>query len=256
MNGFTAFLKKELTEIKKNGKLVLFTILFILFGIMNPAFAKLTPKLFELLSDSIQESGLTYTEMTVTAVNSWEQFYKNIPIALIILLIVFSNIFTYEYDKGTLVIMITKGLSRSSVVLSKATVMLLTWTVGFWVCYGITFAYTEYYWDNNILQYLFYPAAFWWLMGVFFISLEIFFSVISNASTTVMLLTGGCFGILYLLKMFPGIKNYIPTNLINGMAIAKGQVELIEFWPSVCITSALSILLLISSVLLFKKKSI
>lgn len=256
MNGFKAFLKKELKEIKKTGKLVLFAILFSMFGIMNPAFAKLTPKLFEMLSDTIQESGLVYTEITVTAINSWEQFYKNIPIALIILLIVFSNIFTYEYDKGTLVIMITKGLSRSSVVLSKAIVMLLTWTAGFWLCYSITFVYTEYYWDNNILKYLFFPAACWWLMGICIISLEIFFSVISKSSTTVMLLTGGCFGLLYLLKMIPKIKIYLPIYLADAMSVANGQVELIDVLPSVCITCASSIFLWISSVLIFKKKSI
>ena len=43
MNGFFAFLKKELFELSRSGKLIIFGFVFVLFGIMNPAIAKLTP---------------------------------------------------------------------------------------------------------------------------------------------------------------------------------------------------------------------
>ncbi len=47
MKQFLTFTKKELLEQLRTGKLLILTILFILFGIMNPAMAKLTPWIME-----------------------------------------------------------------------------------------------------------------------------------------------------------------------------------------------------------------
>ena len=61
MKSLIAFTKKEVTEQIRLGKLMILTILFVLFGVMNPAVAKLTPWLLEIMSDSLAESGMTIT---------------------------------------------------------------------------------------------------------------------------------------------------------------------------------------------------
>ena len=96
MKALIAFTKKELLEQVRSGKLLFLTILFVLFGIMNPAIAKLTPWLMETLADSLAESGMIVTEVTVSAMDSWVQFFKNIPIALIAFALMESGIFTRE----------------------------------------------------------------------------------------------------------------------------------------------------------------
>ena len=53
MKALIAFLKKELLEQLRTGRLMLLSILFVLFGIMNPAVAKLTPWLLEVMADSL-----------------------------------------------------------------------------------------------------------------------------------------------------------------------------------------------------------
>ena len=103
MNSFLANLNKEFTEIKRNGKLVVIIILFFAFGVMNPAVAKLTPWLLEVMSESMAESGMVVTEVKVDALTSWTQFFKNIPMALIAFVLMFAGIFTKEYEKGTLI---------------------------------------------------------------------------------------------------------------------------------------------------------
>ncbi len=50
MKQLTAFTKKEFMELIRTGKALLLMILFILFGIMNPAIAKLTPWLLETMN--------------------------------------------------------------------------------------------------------------------------------------------------------------------------------------------------------------
>ena len=93
MKSFIAFLKKEIFECIRSGKLTFFCILFLIFGIMNPAIAKLTPWMLETLSDSLAEQGMMVTEVTVNALTSWTQFFKNIPIVLIVFVFLYSGIF-------------------------------------------------------------------------------------------------------------------------------------------------------------------
>ena len=94
MKPFLAFTRKELLAQFRTGKVTILGILFVLFGIMNPAIAKLTPWLMEMMADSLAESGMIITDITVTAMDSWVQFFKNIPMALIVFLLMQSIIFT------------------------------------------------------------------------------------------------------------------------------------------------------------------
>ena len=67
MKPFLAFTRKELLAQFRTGKVTILGILFVLFGIMNPAIAKLTPWLMEMMADSLAESGMIITDITVTA---------------------------------------------------------------------------------------------------------------------------------------------------------------------------------------------
>lgn len=79
MKQFSAFFKKELTEHIRSGRVMIMGIIFVIIGIMNPAVAKLTPWLMDMFAESLAESGMIMTEVTVTAMDSWMQFFKNLP---------------------------------------------------------------------------------------------------------------------------------------------------------------------------------
>lgn len=145
MKSFIAFLKKEIFECIRSGKLTFFCILFLIFGIMNPAIAKLTPWMLETLSDSLAEQGMMVTEVTVNALTSWTQFFKNIPIVLIVFVFLYSGIFTKEYETNTLILILTKGLSRYKVVFAKFFVMFTMWTIGYLLCFAVTYGYNAFF---------------------------------------------------------------------------------------------------------------
>ena len=86
-----AFLKKEWMEWLRTGRLMVLLMVFVLLGIMSPALAKLTPWLMETLSDSMAGTGIVTTEITVDAMVSWAQFYKNIPMGLVIFVLLCSE---------------------------------------------------------------------------------------------------------------------------------------------------------------------
>ena len=127
MRAFVAFFKKELFESIRNGKLLILFILFFAFGIMNPAIAKLTPWILDMLGEELAESGMTMTGVTVDAITSWVQFFKNIPMALIAFVLLYGGTFSKEYESGTLILVLTKGLARYKVVLAKALMMVALW---------------------------------------------------------------------------------------------------------------------------------
>ena len=100
MKSLVSFMKKEYLEAARTGRIMIIILLFVLFGIMSPAVAKLTPWMMETLSESMAESGFIVTDIQVDALTSWTQFFKNIPIALIAFVLIFSDIFTKEYKSG------------------------------------------------------------------------------------------------------------------------------------------------------------
>ena len=129
MKSLLALMRKEYREAIRTGRIMIIILLFVLFGIMSPAVAKLTPWMMEMLSDSMAESGLIVTNVQVDAMTSWMQFFKNIPIALIAFVLMFSDIFTKEYNSGTLSLVLTKGLSRYKVVIAKTVLLLCKCTI-------------------------------------------------------------------------------------------------------------------------------
>lgn len=225
MTAFWTFTGKEVQELVRTGKLLILGIIFILFGIMNPAIAKLTPWLMEMTADSLEGTGITITEVIVNDMTSWTQFYKNISMEILIYVLMFAGIFTTEYQRGTLINMLTKGVRRETVLISKFLIMLMVWTVGYWGTYGITYAYNAYFWGNDAGQNLLFAALLVYLLGIWFISLIVLASALFQTNTAVLLGVGVAFIMVYLLSLIPTVKEYLPTQLMQGMNLVSGAIE-------------------------------
>ncbi|MBE5819172.1 MAG: ABC transporter permease [Clostridiales bacterium] len=256
MKSFIAFFKKEMLEGIRSSKLLILGLLFLLFGIMNPAIAKLTPWMFELLSESLEGSGLTVTEVTVDALTSWTQFFKNIPIALIVFVVMYSSTFTREYESGTLVLMLTKGLSRYKVVLAKAANMILLWSAAYWFCFGVTWAYNEYFWDNSIAVGLVSATVNWWLFGLFVISVMVLFSTLFKSNIVVLLATGGSVLVCYVVSLLPKVTSFIPTALMNSAALLVGAESADIYVKTIIITLTVCIACIALSIPIMNKRKL
>ena len=251
-----AFVKKEWTEVLRTGKFVMIAVLFILFGVMNPAIAKLTPWMMEAFSESLKGSGLTVTEAKVDALTSWMQFYKNVPVALIVFLLMFSGILAVEYQKGTLINMITKGLSRWKIVLSKSVVLLFLWSLGYWMCYGITYVYNAYFWDNSIAKDVGFAAFCVYMLGVWLIALMMLMSTLFSAGSAVAVGTGGVFFVLYLFSMLPDLKEYLPSYLMAASGLLSGAGEAGDYMTALLVAAGLTVIQLVVAILVFNRKDV
>ncbi len=256
MKSLLAFMKKDWLEQLRSGRLLLLGIIFVLFGIMNPAIAKLTPWLMETLSDTLAESGMTVTAVEVDALDSWTQFFKNIPVGLIVFVLLEGGIFTKEYQSGTLVLSLTKGLERWKVVASKASVLFVLWSACYWLCFAVTYGYNAYFWDNGIACSLGFSAVCWWLAGLWTISLSVLFSALAKTNTAVLAGTGGTYLAVYLLSLLPKLRDFCPTLLTEGRALVYGALNAEDFTCAISVTVIFTALCIALSIPALNRKQI
>lgn len=153
MSGFIAFFKKEITENTRNYRLLIMLAIFFIFGVISPLLAKFTPELMEVVMPTLADAF-----ENPSALDSWTQFYKNVSsLGLSLTIILFSSCLSGEYAKGTLAIMLTKGLSRPTVILAKFFAAAAILTVSFWLSFGVAYGYTVYLWPGASLPHLFFP---------------------------------------------------------------------------------------------------
>lgn len=256
MKTLIAFFKKEITEQIRSARLIIITAVFVFFAVMNPTVAKLTPMLYELLADMMAQSGMTVTDVSVSAMDSWMQFFKNIPMGLIIFVVLQSGIFTKEYRSGTLVLSLTKGLERYKVVVSKSAVLATLWTILYWMNYVITYACNAFFWDNSIAQNLIFSAVCWWLFGVWVISLMIVFSTAARSNIGALCAAGGVVFISYTVGLLPKCGKFLPTFLTDGNSLVYGVLNRNDYLPSLIITIIVSVVCFVISIPIFNKKQL
>lgn len=164
--------------------------------------------------------------------------------------------FTKEYKSGTLLLVLTKGLSRYKVVLAKTVLLLSIWTVGYEICFTITYGYNEYFWDNSIANNLFFSATMWWIFGVWVICLITLFSSLLKNNTGVSLCIGGTVLLAYLLSIIPKAKWYSPTILMNTNSLLMDVEEIDAYIKAIVITVFLCIVCVAVSIPIINKRQL
>lgn len=256
MKTMLAFIKKEWMEQVRSGQLIILGIIFVLLGIMNPAIAKLTPWLIEIMAETLAQSGVIVGDVTVNALDSWQQFFKNAPLGLIVFIIIQSNIFTKEHQTGTLVLVVTRGMDRTKILVAKATLLFVLWSVGYWLSFTITYGYNAYFWDNDIAHNLLFSVTCWWLFGLFTISLVVLFSTMAKSNTGVIAGVGFSALVLYMISFYPKLSPYTPTLLTAGNALVCGLKKIREYQNAVATTFALIVLCFTLCIPIFNKKQL
>jgi ABC-2 type transport system permease protein len=255
MRAFVAFTKKEFTENLRTWRTVLLAAVFFLFGVMSPLIAKMTPELLRLMADT----GLVITLPEPTAMDSWAQFFKNTAqLGMLALVITFSGIMAGELSTGTLVNLLTKGMMRHTVILSKFLTASLLWAGAYLLCLLVCYVYTAYYWPAEELANS-APWAFLapWLFGEFLIALLVFGGTLFGNLYGSLLTCGGVIVALNLLNIIPRVQGYNPVILAGDtLSLLSGQKELADFLPALLICATATALLIAASILIFTKKQV
>ena len=240
MRQLTLLLKKELLELVRTKKAMVLLIVFGIFGIMNPALAKLTPWMLSLMGQSLAEQGITIGAISVDALTAWTQYFKNLMMEYILILAMFSGTFAQEYQSGTLINLLTKGVSRGKVAVSKLLAVELAWTVCYWLTFLITLGYTAYFWENALPSGIWLAAVCAYMMGVWLLSLELSFASALSSGMYALLLTGGVYAVFIALSMLPDLTRFLPSHLGDGLGLVTGDMKVSDILPALWVSVALT----------------
>ena len=254
MRHYVAFLKKELTENTRTYKLLIMLSVFAIFGIMSPLTAKLTPDILNAFMP--EEISITIPEPS--AFDSYAQFFSNVSqMGLIVTVIVFSGIIGNELSKGTLINMLTKGMSRAAVMLSKYTSMALIWTASYAVSFFITLGYTIYLFPDDKVENLMFSVFNLWLFGMFLLALLLFSAALVNNNYGSMLITGAAVVAMMLCNIHPDAHKYNPLSLSSkSMELITGTSAVSSLYAPVWISIGLLVILTALTVMVFRKKQV
>lgn len=221
MTRFKVFFKKEWLEQWRTKRLLIVLIVFFILGLMGPLMALVTPEILK----SVATEDLVITIPDPSASDSYAQFFNNIgQIGLILLLIMFSNSVTKEFEKGTLLNLFTKGLTKRTALLAKYAILLVLWTIGYLVAVAGHLFYTAYYFETAALVNVGLSLCITWLFGVLLLMLLVTFGAIFKQSYVSLIGVGLFFGLLLIIGLFPAIDNYNPLHLAtDGVALVQGN---------------------------------
>ena len=254
MKAFLAFTGKEFTEYIRTYKLFILLIVFVIFGFLSPITAKYLPQIIEMAGLDPDAMGMG----DPTAVDSFAQIFKNVgQMGLLVVVIIFSGIMANEFSKGTLINMLTKGLKRPTVILSKTLSSIICWSLAYLISLGISYGYTAIYFDVEGYQHVFAAFLGLWLYGVLLLVLVMFGGTLFKNVIGSLLVTGGVAVVLTLLNLMPSFQKYNPASLATeGLVLITAQKDLGDLVPAFILCGVAILGLTVASVLIFNKKQI
>ena len=252
MNGYVAFLKKELTENMKNYRFLILFAVFLIFGLASPFLAKFMPEILSAVAADMQMGSAP------VALDAWEQFYKNISgVGFSAFIILFGSCMSGEYSKGTLVLLVTKGLPRPAVIFAKYTVATVLMTVCYWAGFLAAYCYTAYLWPGVALPYVLTAAFYLWLIGFLYLSILLLGCVVFKQTFTSILFTGGVVALISLLGIVEPLAKFNPFLLTSkNVDLISGAASVSEFFAPAMISAVMTGAGLWSAILFFDRKQL
>lgn len=255
MRCYIAFLKKEYIEYSRNYKLFIMMLVFLLLGMMAPILTKMLPDI--LASSETEGITIILDSQDITALVSFQQFYNNITMGLIALVLIFNTTLTEELRTGKLINILTKGMKRSTIIAAKFTSSLTIWTGAYTIAFFTTHVYNQYLFPNTTPKYTFSAGVFIWVFGVMLITFILLGSVILKGTSGGLFFTGLMSIIFMVLGFFPKFEKYNPSFLITeNVNLLNETTTLRDFYLPLSITLLLIFISLIGTLLIFNKRAL
>ena len=255
MSSFIAFTKKEYMESIRTYRLFILIAVLLFFGILSPLTAVFLP---EILGSIDLGDGVTLTLPDPSAIDSWAQFFSNIgQMGMLAIIIIFSGLMGNELSEGTLVNLLTKGMKRHIVIISKFVYACFLWTIGYALCLAVCYAYTVYYWPSDSITNAAFAFSSLWVFGIFLIAIMIFGGTLFGNFYGSLLSCFGVIVVLALVNIAPAAQKYNPISLAGDtLTLLSGHNKTADFLPAMLISIGAVIVFIIMSIVIFNKKKV
>lgn len=240
-----AFLKKEFTAIFKTYRWWVIPLVFIIFALMGPPGAKLTPQIIKIA----MPQGMTMTVPEPTLIDAFGQWFRNLSqMGLFAAILLTMGIVAEEKSSGTILLIVTKPVSRANLILSKFFAQSVWLTVSLTVAAAVTFIYAGFIFKFDRLAEFAQANALFILYYLLAVAVTIFFSTVLKNQ----IMAGGLSLVTVLLASMASalskvFDKYAPTGLNTiGTKLALGQAggELAQAaWPALTAVIMIAVLL-------------
>ena len=250
MKQFIILFKKDLMELYRTKRILIISLIFIMFALLSPVIAKMTPELLGSMGNQIQ---ISIPDATVA--DSYGQFVKNMgQIGLFTLIIALGGSIVNERKKGLYTNLINNGVKKHNFILSKVISQVLIMTVIYVVSALLFSTYNYVIFNQFTIAYSFLSFLLLYIYLVFVICMITFFSAISKSSVMSVML-----GIVTVLgiSIFDLFKfgKYMPNYLATAASDIFSNNECLNYiYQNIGITLLLSVILVSAAIKLCNNK--
>lgn len=225
MSNFKILLKKNLLELLRNKKLIIFSIVFVALSILSAVMAKLLPILFEALLSGIENdmTGSIYMEKATVA-DSYLQYISNMgETAFLLIIFMFANTITKEKKDGTYENLKMNKVKDHEIILAQFAAQVILITVSFLFSIAI-FAVLNILLFRQIMGLRgVVILTYIYLLLLFAIAFTLFSSCVSKSTGKSYLLVVLGYFIISLLDIIPRI------NVVNPFHLLSVSMELVYY---------------------------
>jgi ABC-2 type transport system permease protein len=217
-----SFFRKELKEILRTSRLIVVFAVFIFFSIFSAIGARYINEIIASMGGGIK---IEFPDPTY--IDSWAQFFKNVTsICLIVFLLIMTGTVVSEKTKGSIMLVLSKNVTRSDFILSKTVSGMLLFTAAYAVSAGVCAYYTYLLFGSYSNDRLIYALFLLWLLGLFLTALGIYISTVAKSATSAAILGFAAYAVLNIPTILPEAVKYTPAGISSlGAELLKGTVS-------------------------------
>lgn len=256
MNNFMVLLKKDFLEIFRTKKWLVYLITFLVITIFSVVSARVLPELLNLV---LVESGLEESfSYKASVADSYTQFIANMgEIAWLLIAIMFANTLVKEKNSGTYYMLKSNGVSETKIVLSHFLSKLILITLAYMASIVLFIPMNLILFKEYTGVRGFVSLSYLYLSLVFALCLALFISSFVKKNSKGYILAIVIYFILTILSIFPYIDIYNPLyglTLSTNTIISPDYNTLSDYLINLFVTIGISIILVVSSIYIFKNK--
>ena len=216
MNGFLAFLSKELLEIRRTWRLWVLPGILLVIGLSSPVLAAITPRLVESMTAGQPDVIIQIPDPV--AIDAYLQFVQQLmQIALLALIIVTAAMVSGERRSGTAVLVLTKPVSRPAFLLAKFIAQMLLIAVALVLAALVCWLVTYLIFDEVPVLVFVQSTLIFMLIAAFFVAVMLVCSTLVNSQAGAAGLGLVVYLIFTILSSWGPTREFSPAGLYSAV---------------------------------------
>lgn len=249
--------RKEVTEMIRNYKILWIPIVFILLGVMQPVSSYYMPQILDTFG------GLPKGTILEMPLPTGEEVLMNVlsnygMLGVLILVLSAMGIISAERQSGVAGMVMIKPVPYSSYILSKWAGLITVTLISLVIGYVASWYYTSLLIKPVAFERIFQSVAIYSIWLVFVVTMTLFFSTLMKGNGSVAFVTiFVVFSISTVTSILGKYMKWSPAKMTEytGQVLLSGELES-SFWLPFITTMAIIIVVLISSIQIFKQKEL